>query len=695
MVDKDYHSILYEDFDEHFHWVSNSLLDRITSGCYSVELWSSEFGPAPKRRETKSDQIYTIRIGVEEIRLDAVVLDSRGRQISDLTAGDFEIYQDDQPQQVLSSTYVSEQAEPLTNPKLPKKRSEESAAIPARSLERDQVRRVIAFIVDDLTMSFEQVHYARMALIRFIERQMQHGDLIAILRTSHGNSALQMFLSDKQQLLARINRVRWGVNVGHKYGEDNLQRVFESQLAAIDYCVRALKNMPGRKSLVVLTPTISGGSNQLADAALRAGVVINLLDIHGLEAPFPGPSFGGSPTFAQLLAGKMLTLNNIPQKTGGFLIVDSNFFLNGLGDEVNNALKGYYILSYAPPPNTFKLNSKDIYHRIKIKVKRRGATVHSRDGFFGTPEIKEESASVPNALRDAIFSPFQNTDLTVNLLSGYIDGFKSGYVIRSWLHLDPENVTIVKNKNGGNVISLETVCVTSDIDGYIEESRIMKYDFGVKDENLSWVKEQGIRFSLSLAVKKPGPYYVRVAIKDQVSGKAGSAYQFVDIPDLKKDRLALSDIFVINDEKDAAWIRSGVTKDNDTTWFNPILSRDESRSPALRTYLPGDHFEYMSVIYNAKHEKETPPELESQFLLFKNGAELLRSEPQTLNIVDFANPNRIPIRRQLLLADSLQAGDYVLQLLVADKKRNKKSGVASQTLSFEIPANSSNRTGAN
>jgi len=666
-----------------------------------------------EKQTSKTDQNFTIRIGVEEVRLDAVVLDGKGRQITDLTAGDFEIYQDDVRQEVLSSTYVSDQTQPLGKPGLPGKRSQGSPVIPARSLGRDQVRRVIAFVVDDLSMRFEQVHYARMALTRFVEKQMQPGDLVAILRTSHGNSALQMFLSDRQQLLARIDTVRWGANVGRELAVDNLYSFFESQISATSYCIRALKGMPGRKALVVMTPittlpglfATAGGSgvdyqaayrdayNHLADSALRAGVVIHLLDIRGLEAPFPGPSFGGSPSFAQLDRRKMSELNPMPGKTGGISVANSNFFVNGIGDEVSNALRGYYLLSYAPPPNTFKSNRKNIYHRIKIKVKRHGATVHSRDGFYGTPEPEEEPAVVLNPLREAIFSPFQHTDLKVSLFSGYIDDSKSGYVLRSWLHLDARNVTMVEKEKEGHLISLETVCVTSDINGYIRDSSIVKYEFRVRDENLSWVKEHGIRFSLLLPVKKPGSYYVRVAVKDQASGKVGSAYQFVDIPDLKKGRLALSNIFVVNNAEDAAWIQSGVMKESATKWFNPMLSRDESRSPALRNYLPGDHFEYMSVIYNAKHEKGTAPELESQFVLFKDGAELTKSELQPLEMVDAAGLDRIPIRRRLLLGDSLQAGDYVLQLLVKDQQKGKKSGIASQTLSFGIPANPSGPAG--
>jgi hypothetical protein len=252
---------------------------------------------------------------------------------------------------------------------------------------------------------------------------------------------------------------------------------------------------------------------------------------------------------------------------------------------------------------------------------------------------------------------------------------------------------MVKKDNEGQIISIETVCVTSDINGYIRDSSIVKYEFRVRDENVSWIKEHGIRFSLSLPVKKPGPYYVRVAVKDQVSGKVGSAYQFVDIPDLKKGNLALSNLFVINNADDAAWIQSGAAKENAPNYFNPVLRRDESRSPALRSYLPGDHFEYMSVIYNAKHEKEAAPELESQFVLFKDGTELTKSELQPLDMSSAENPTRIPVRRRLLLGDSLESGDYVLQLLVRDNQRNKKSGLASQTLSFGIPSNSSSPAG--
>lgn len=61
-------------------------------------------------------------------------------------------------------------------------------------LRSDQVRRTIAFVVDDLP---GYVSFSRLALERFVKNEMQQGDLVAILRMSRGTGALQLFRSDK------------------------------------------------------------------------------------------------------------------------------------------------------------------------------------------------------------------------------------------------------------------------------------------------------------------------------------------------------------------------------------------------------------------------------------------------------------------------------------------------------------------
>ena len=693
-----------------YRWVQTiAWLGCLLLGFITVANGQEQQAPSQSRDKQagNTDKNVTVRIAVEEVRLDVVVVDRKGRQITGLKADDFEVYQDDLPQEILSCTYVSDQADPSAKPAISPRVSSAAPPISTPTPTRDKVRRVIAFIVDDLSMNFENIHSVRLALKKFVEKQMLPGDLVAILRTSRGISALQMFLSDKTQLLARIEDVRWGMNVGRDLSPDNLYSYFDGQLSAIHYCIRALKDMPGRKALLVMSGQTTFPSslsnnissaiyqvdyqliyakafNRLADEALRGGVVIHMMDIRGLEAPFPGPAFpGGGTTFDQISARNAQALNPLPQKTGGIFLKDSNWFVDGIG-EVNDALKGYYLLSYTPPATTFKLNRQQVYHRTRIKVKRRGATVHTRDGFYGVAESPDDSVLAQSPLRDAIQSPFQHSDLTVNLASGYINDPNAGYFLRSWLLVDAQNLKMTKKENQGHLISLKTVCVTSDINGRIQDASIMNYEFRVKDENLQWAKEHGIRFSLALPVKKPGAYYVRVAVQDQGSGKVGSAYQFVDIPDLKKNRLNLSDLFIMNRDDDDSWIRTGVAKEASQNYFTPILRRDTGRSPALRNFLPGESFEYMAVVYSAKHKREEAPELESNFVLYKDGVELFRNEPQKLNLTGESNFDRIPLRRRLFLGNTLQEGDYVLQLLVKDEQRGKKDGLAAQTLNFTI-----------
>jgi hypothetical protein len=54
----------------------------------------------------------------------------------------------------------------------------------------------------------------------------------------------------------------------------------------------------------------------------------------------------------------------------------------------------------------------------------------------------------------------------------------------------------------------------------------------------------GINYTIDVPVKKAGAYQLRVAFRDAASGNVGSAYQFVEAPDLGNERLALSGILM-------------------------------------------------------------------------------------------------------------------------------------------------------
>jgi hypothetical protein len=95
-------------------------------------------------------------------------------------------------------------------PLLPAARLDKNAPpLPPTKLHPEDVRRTIALVIDDLGLSFRSTYDVRNALKKFVDQQMQPGDLVAIIRTSGGIGALQQFTADKRQLHAAIERVNW------------------------------------------------------------------------------------------------------------------------------------------------------------------------------------------------------------------------------------------------------------------------------------------------------------------------------------------------------------------------------------------------------------------------------------------------------------------------------------------------------
>ncbi len=729
---------------------------------FALECANGQTTPASSGQNDGFKQGFDLKVAVEEVRIDAVVLDRSGHQVKDLTAKDFEVYQDGKPKQIMACAYVNEEQAPS------RKLSKTSILTSSPMLPRDRVRRTLAFVVDDLSMDFDHFSNARKAIEKFVETQMQPYDLVVIFQTSGG--ALLQFSSDREVLLSRVQSLRWkggtggmlgcgpsgcGVapashrdignpnqtesldgdidmalqsavaragNLGGQQGSGvstqatNVrqeakqqaqdyyrQALFESQMAALRYCIRTLQDMPGRKSVLFMSSVITIPESkatinaqamdlssdfyrnvkqkfdELADEALRAGVVIQTLDTKSLAAPLPNENMGLETQPNQPTEGYI----PLSKKTGGIIVENSNFFLNGIGPAAEE-LKGYYLISFIPPPNAFSDVRSNVYHRIQIKVKRHGTEVHTRDGYLGAPphaNPNPESAASTNTLEQAIVSPFRYNDLKLDLASGYAFAPTPGYFLRSWLQLEGKDLNFANQPDGAHFLSLELVSLTSNSDGLVQDTKALQYRFKVNDEDISRIRKEGVDFNIYLPVKNSGDYYVRTAIRDMASGKIGSAYQFLQIPDLKKPRLALSSIFVINQDEEASDIKAGnIEAGRDASDSGRKLH--ETKSPALRSYLPGEGFGYLTMVYDAKNKEGLQPNLESQVTIFKDGEKYFEGKREDVDLHGVGDLGRIPIMKRLVFESGMKEGAYLLQLTVRDKQN--KSRTASQAIDFEI-----------
>ena len=305
------------------------------------------------------------RTSADLVTVDAVVTDGDGRHVTDLTADDFEIEQSGQPQAVRHAAYVplvSAAADGSTRrrPTEPPGGEPPAGAIPlteALTARPAPIARTVAIVVDDLGLSFESTAHAREALQRFVDREVQAGDLVAIIRTSGGMGALQQFTTNKRLLHAAIERVRWTVlsrsgiaafapavpsngmeddpsdpsrkdvggrpaggqtpEAGMAFGEDAEETLRENVLAggslgALEFVVRGVQNLPGRKAVIFVSEgfdlfnrkgqaKIYTAFTRLMDRANRAGVVVYTIDGRGLETgrltaedhPMPPPLSSG------------------------------------------------------------------------------------------------------------------------------------------------------------------------------------------------------------------------------------------------------------------------------------------------------------------------------------------------------------------------------------------------------------------
>ncbi|MBI4751550.1 MAG: VWA domain-containing protein [Acidobacteria bacterium] len=296
---------------------------------------TTAFGkPVQTPKDSKQDD-DVVRISTTLVQVDAVVTDKKGRVVPTLKAEDFELLVDGKPQTISNFEFVATESLTTSTESIT---ATPTGPIPTQPLPANQTRRTIALVVDDLGLSFESFPQVRKSLKKFVNEQMRPTDLVAILRTGAGIGALQRFTSDRRQLQAAIDNLRWnavgragqsaiaalnesaGINrdqpsvldkvgggsqstsskndptlVKTDVGQVRTEIFAAGTLGAIRQIVRGLEDLPGRKSIMLFSDgfQIFGSDRdngrivnllrRLTDLANRASVVIYSIDTRGLQ----------------------------------------------------------------------------------------------------------------------------------------------------------------------------------------------------------------------------------------------------------------------------------------------------------------------------------------------------------------------------------------------------------------------------
>jgi VWFA-related protein len=677
------------------------------------------------------DKEEVVRISVTLVQLDAVVTDKQGRLVTDLRSSDFEIYEDGRKQHITNFSFVSTQPEPLPAAATEPRSKAPLPPGPPTRLRPNQVRRTIALVVDDLGLSFESTAAVRGALKKFVDQQMQPGDLVAIIRTGAGMGALQQFTADKRELYASIERVRWnmvgrggisafapiggGVSVGGGIGEsvDELRTEIYSvgTLGALNFVVRGLRELPGRKSVILLSDgfrlynrdqtslRVTDALHRLTDLANRASVVIYTIDARGLQtlAPTAADDFRGqtSEQIEQALDARKQELFDtqqglqyLAQETGGFAVRNSNDLRGGI-KRVLDDQRGYYLLGYVPESSTFRLErGLRKFHKVAVRIKTAGLNVRSRTGFYGIADEQARPAKRTPAQQviGALMSPFTSGDVHLKLTSLFSHDPKAGSIVRSLLHIDPQDLSFKVKPDGSHEAVIDMLAVTFTDNGRIVQQEGRTYTLNVADRQFAEWTQQGFLYAINVPIKKAGAYQLRVAVRDSASERVGSANQFIEVPDIGKNRLTLSGLVISGSDPAKRRTAEQATRDAARDKEGAVEDADPQAGPAIRMIRRGMDLDYGFLIYNAQREPNSNQvQLEYQVLVLKDGKRIFAGKVAPLNKTgELTDLRHIPATGRLRFGTDLEPGDYVLQVTVTDKLAKEKYRSATQWMDFEI-----------
>lgn len=419
--------------------------------------------------------------------------------------------------------------------------------------------------------------------------------------------------------------------------------------------------------------------DRVIDAAQRAGVVLYTIDARGLntnalvDAGNRKPHVGsGDPGVDFALVGEVQAsqdaMNALAGDTGGRALRNTNYFDRWV-EKVLDETSNYYLIAWRPESDEEKTPK---FRHVQVNIiGRPELTARTPRGYVSGPQLTEtagtaspktsanHAANAENPeLRDALSDYYPNVGLPTLLSLTYLNTPNNQTVLTTSMQVAGDSLSF--GKDGNQPATLKLAGVVLDDKGKIVSS--FKNQLNVKP--LSGRPEQGSILYNEHTPLKPGIYQVRVAARDEKSGRIGSALQWVVIPDLATRQLTLSSLLL-----------GGQVLDNATT-----------KEGAAQVQLSVDHrfarsakLDYWVFVYNAKRDAAGAPNLSVQSQVFRDGKVVLNGPARKINGGQ-ADPDRIPFGEQIALS-GLSPGTYVLRVTVTD---TIAGGTVTQTIDFEV-----------
>ena len=577
-----------------------------------------------------------------------------------------------------------------------------------------QVTRVIGLVVDDLALRFENLVRTRDALKRYVETQLQPGDLVGIVRTGGGIAILEQFTTDKRILLEAIANFRWrfsgrqgigtlsperqrGPSPSPESPESGYTLSALGALGTVEQVIEGMKKFPGRKSIVFFSDdlradgSVNAAIDRLTDLANRSMVSIYTVDPGGLR---PGAHLvqrgdvavvarDSDATDAAEEVARQEGLAALASHTGGIFYRNRND-IDACVTEAADDQSGYFLLGYSPGEGSFDQNGRGKFHRLTLRVKRPGLKVRWKAGFNGVPDQLTLSdattigQSRQQQLLEALASPFSATGIRVKLTSTYSESSKYGPVVYSTLHLDGKDLTFSREDDGWRA-SLDVVLSAYRGMGKPIWQGDKVQNIRLSDSDYRKALQDGLTLPFNMRAEFPGAFLLRTVVRDTGSLQVGSASQYIDIPDTRKGALGLSGISLTLAPQTVLAEIENVARPSQETWTQG--------GAAVRRYLPGQALLYGYMIINAGIKGSgKKSDVASYIRVFRDG-KLVHTGPENREGTPSSDdPTKLVAGGVLRLGNGLTPGEYLLQVIVRSDAGSRKAAPLTQWIDFEVVA---------
>jgi len=477
-----------------------------------------------------------------------------------------------------------------------------------------------------------------------------------------------------------------------------LSRDIVSNLEAV---VRSFSPSPARRVVFFISNGFAIDSTEgdiiyrlrrVTDQAARRNVVIYTLDARGLEVGMLDASSDAVSDIANTdssflpnysrtseISASQEVLRTLAADTGGRALLNNNA-LESLISGVVNETSNYFLLGWRPEAIDERTNEPK-FRRIEISIKGRPELkVRARRGFFNrlvrdaeTANANGTTPTTPNAaLNSALNALYQRRDVPLALYTAFTNDAKDGAILTAAVQLtgDATNFTEPMTLGNARQATINLACVVLDEAGkpvYSTGRDVqLTQNPDVKDDTRA--RDSKLVTNFAAPILKPGLYQFRVAARDPLSGRIGSAFQWTEVPDFKPGKIALSSLLIVelSSNKQTTIPTSNAPVNNSTPSTVALdVARDFRRTSRLLLQL---------FIYNAARGSggtgATSPDVTMELQVKRGDQVIINAPTHAVSLTGVTDMTRIPYAAAIPLR-SLAPGIYTLQATATDRATHK------------------------